>query len=374
VREWLRFANYYDDAGMDIPSGIHAPEVEDYLRQRLPETSQNRRFVKIALRIFIEADEQGDFSRRVHAQPKPTTTLFSEWVIPYVRFLREHRGLAEGTLQQIIFALREFMEFVDKRDIRDLHSLNAKHIHDFCSNSASRKPVAWIRHVSSVRCFLRYAFSQGGLHGDLSLAAEGTKRYSHPGLPDVLSESELNEIISCMDRSNAVGRRDAAILLLAARYGMRPSDIRQLRLDDLRWREQQITFSQSKTGKSATLPLLPEVAEALIDYLRAGRPATPSRNIFVRHKAPFEPFAPRSDLARIMAKALRRAGLDQRRGARGLYLFRHTLATRMLCTNTPIKTIGDILGHTSTNSTFGYTKVDVAALRSAALSIAEVLR
>jgi integrase len=167
--------------------------------------------------------------------------------------------------------------------------------------------------------------------------------------------------------------RDYAVLLLAARYGMRPSDILRLRLDDIHWREGSIIFHQSKTGKPVILPLLPDVSDALIKYLRKGRPSTTSRHIFVRHLVPFEAFAHVMSLYSIMRSALRKAGLDQRPGLRGFSLLRHTLATRMLGAHVSIKTIGDILGHTSTESTFIYTKVDVGALRSASLSIAEVL-
>jgi integrase len=329
--------------------------------------------VRTALRIFIEADEQGNFPRQLHGPPKPTTAIFDEWVIPYVHFLREHRGLAETTLQWNELSLREFTAFLERSGIRDLSSLKVCHIHDLCSNPGSYKPTTWAVYMSHVRCFLRYVFSQGGLPCDLSLAVGGVKHFRHTRLPDVLAESEVNKILGCVDRSRPLGLRDYAVLLLVARYGIRPSDIRRLCLDDLHWREGSIVFHQSKTGKSVTLPLLPDVANALIEYLRTGRPSTMSRHIFIRHRAPFEAFAHVASLYNIMRSALSKAGLDQRPGPRGLYLFRHTLATRMLGAQVSVKTIGDILGHTSTQSTFVYTKVDVAALRSASLSIAEVL-
>lgn len=371
VREWLRFAKYCHDAGMDVPASIHAPEVEGYLRQRVPKATQYRKSIRTVLRMSIEADDRGNFPRRIQALPKPVTAIFNQWVVPYIDFLREHRGLAEGTLQARVRALHGFTEFVDKKGILDLGSLNASHVHDFCRNPGGRKPTTWANHTSSVRCFLKYVFSWQALKCDLSLAVGGTKHFRHAGLPDVLTESEVNSILGCMDRSTPLGQRDSAILLLAARYGIRPCDIRRLRFDNIRWRENQITFRQSKTGRPVTLPLLPEVSEALIDYLRAGRPSTSSRYIFVGHKAPFGPLS--KDLVRVMATALKRAGLDQRPGSRGLYLLRHTLATRMLRVHVPLKTIGDILGHVRTDSTFGYTKVDISALRSASLSIAEVL-
>jgi integrase len=94
----------------------------------------------------------------------------------------------------------------------------------------------------------------------------------------------------------------------------------------------------------------------------------------VRHKAPFEPFVPNDNLFHVMISALRRAGLYQRLGRRGLYLLRHTAATRMLGANVPIKMIADLLGHSSIDSAFGYTKIDLPRLRSAALSIEEALQ
>src|SRR5947209_9161797 len=87
------------------------------------------------------------------------------------------------------------------------------------------------------------------------------------------------------------------------------------------WRDQQIALPQAKTGRLLVLPLLPEVADALIAYLRHGRPQAECRNVFVRHLAPYEPFVPDNNLATIVQEALRRAGLESRHGRKGLYLF-----------------------------------------------------
>ncbi len=169
-----------------------------------------------------------------------------------------------------------------------------------------------------------------------------------------------------------IGRRDYAVLLLATRYGLRPCDLRQLRLEAVDWREGVLSITQAKTGRVLTLPLLADVADALIAYLRNGRPATPSRYVFVRHKAPFEPFVAANNLATIMRQALQRVGLDQREGRRGLYLLRHTLASRMLASGSPLKHVGDVLGHASTDTTMEYASVDLTALRRVAISEAEV--
>lgn len=234
--------------------------------------------------------------------------------------------------------------------------------------------MTWALYMGNVRCFLRYAFLHGGMMRDLSFVVRRGKVVRHSGLREVLRDSELTQLLESIDRSTALGRRDYAILLLAARYGMRPSDIRQLRVEDIDWRQRKISFHQCKTRKPLVLPLLPEVSQALIDYLRKGRPSTSFRNIFVRHKAPFEPFSPENSLSKILSKALHKSGLNQRLGRGGLSLLRHSLATRMLKANIPIKTIGDILGHASTDSTLAYTQIDLFHLRKASLSMEEVFQ
>jgi integrase len=190
----------------------------------------------------------------------------------------------------------------------------------------------------------------------------------------VLGQSDLDRILTSVDRSTPLGRRDYVILLLAARYGLRLCDIRQLTLDEIDWRGARIDIRQVKTGRPLALPLLPDVADALSTYLRDGCPASTDRTIFLRHCAPFEPFAVENNLAAIMRAPLRRAGLAARTGRRGLYLFRQTLATRLLASGRPLKTIADLLGHASTQTTYGYTRVDLVGLRGVAISEEEVGR
>ena len=89
------------------------------------------------------------------------------------------------------------------------------------------------------------------------------RQYRFVNLPDVLSHSDVDGILTSVDRSTPLGHRDYAILLLAARYGLRPCDIRDLTLDEINWRGERIDIRQVKTGRPLALPLLPDVAEAL---------------------------------------------------------------------------------------------------------------
>lgn len=375
LHEWVRFTRHLDGRGLALPASVWAPEVREYVAARLPRGSPSRRrFIRAAIRIFLETDAAGNFRRKVVAPAPPAPALFEQWVPPYLAFLQRHRGVSEKTLSQRAFHLRLFAEFLEARGISAFSALSATPIQDFCSHLPGRRPATRLSYGCTLRSFVRWAYLAGHVPRDLTAAAVVARHWRHAGLPDVLTAPELTRLLEAVDRSTAIGRRDYAVLLLAARYGLRPSDIRQLCLEHVDWRHGRLTLRQSKTGHGLALPLLADVAEALSAYLRAGRPATRARELFVRHRAPFAPFAPSNNLAAIMRTALRHAGLGHRPGRRGLYLLRHTLATRLLAAGQPLKTIGDILGHVSTDSTFGYTKVDLPALGTVALAEAEVLR
>jgi integrase len=372
LREWLRFSLQLkkNGSGPMPASGDHA--IQQYLVQRVEGLSASRaRVLRASIRILLEADEHGGFRRR-SSTPPSAPVWFGPVLTPYLQFVRTHRGLAAKTERKYIQKLSVFAEYLEGVGIRELGRITPLHVHEFYENAESGAPRR--SYGSTLRVFFRWAAAQGWLSSSLADAVPRPRHYRYVNLPDVLSQSELERILSSVDRSTALGRRNYAILLLAARYGLRPCDIRHLTLDEIDWRRARIDIRQVKTSRPLALPLLPDVADALSAYLQDGRPASTHRTIFLRHCAPFEPFAPENNLAAIMRAPLRRAGLADRNGRRGLYLFRHTLATRLLAFGRPLKTIADVLGHSSTQTTYGYTRVDLIGLRGVAISEAEVVR
>ena len=207
----------------------------------------------------------------------------------------------------------------------------------------------------------------------MAWAVELPRVYSMSQPPQVLDEETVERLLAAVNRSSSLGKRDLAMLLLAARYGLRPSDIRGLRFDHIHWREQRIVLVQSKTQRPLELPLLVEVDHALACYIREGRPSCPAREIFVRHIAPIAPLAKRNNLWPVMRRTLRTAGIEVP-GERGIRLLRHSLATRLLRRGVNFDTISDILGHGSVDTTRRYAQVDLTGLKSVTLSEAEVRR
>jgi integrase len=374
VREWLRFTAYLGTGGGTLPPDSRAPEVARYLVRRLQpcKSASRARFVRASVRIFLEADEAGRFRRRAGKALRPLPVWLATVVDQYVTFLKLHRGLATRTVAKQLWHLGRFADVVEHAGVPNLAAITPRHIQRFLIDLRAQASVTRMGYATTLRNFLGWAYAAGRVAVDLRPAVMAPRRFKQRGIRDVLSDSDVTRILAGTDRSSVTGRRDYAVLILAAHYGLRPCDIRQLQLDDFQWRDGILSIHQAKTGRLLTLPLLPQVTDAIVAYLRDGRPATPMRHVFVRHRAPFEPFVAANNLASIMRQALQRAGLDQRRGRRGLYLFRHTLANRMLAAGCTIKSIGDVLGHASTEATMEYASIDLAALRQVAISEQEV--
>jgi site-specific recombinase XerD len=267
-----------------------------------------------------------------------------------------------------------FLDFLHSRKARALDEIQALDLSEFVSWRDHLKPKTVARIVSDVGSFLRFLTMRGVLQKDLSVELPKIRIPRDAKIPSVWEQELVVRLLEAVDRSSAKGKRDYAILLLASRLGMRVGDIRTLKLDQIHWEDSTIEVRQSKTGMPLSLPMTNEVGEALIDYLKSGRPQTAHREVFLKVKPPFGPFSG-NNLHHIVTYWRLLAGIRFRSPQkRGMHSLRHTLATRLLQKATPLTTIAGILGHTSLESTRIYAKADVEALRSVALDPEEMNR
>lgn len=301
-----------------------------------------------------------------------TPALYDAFVPGYLEFVRRHRG--RRTTHQLENCLGRFFGWLARDGIGDLQSLAGQHVRDFVSSLQHFRPTTIAVHASALRSFLSYLHLEGVVEVDLAHAVERPRLYRQSQPPQILDSETVERLLAAVDRSTSLGKRDYGMLLLAARYGLRPSDIRSLRFENVHWREQRIVLVQSKTQRPLELPLLADVDDALVDYIRRGRPVSTAREIFVRHIAPIGPLARRNNLWPVMDRALKAAEIDLPGPRRGLQVLRHSLATRMLAKGVALDTISDVLGHRSVETTRRYAQVDLAGLRFVALSEAEVWR
>lgn len=316
VHEWLRFTEYLADHALPLPDDARAPDVQRYIDARPSAICASRvRVIRASVRIFLEIDPDGRFARRMPGVKRPIPSWCAEAVLGYLAGVRQHHGLSAKTVSKRRFQLVAFAEFLTGAGVQTLSELAVRHIQDFCRQLAGRAVLTRRSYVGTVRSFLRWAHQEGLMSRDLSGAAMAARVYRLRSVPDVLSVAEVDHIVSAVDRSTPIGRRDYAVLVLAARYGLRPGDIRQISLDHLDWRRGLIAIRQAKTGRPLVLPLVPDVAEAVAGYVRDGRPTTSRREVFVRHRAPFEPFVPANNLASISGPRCSAPGLRPGRAA-----------------------------------------------------------
>jgi integrase len=218
-----------------------------------------------------------------------------------------------------------------------------------------------------LRSFLRYLHSSGRTQ-DLASSVLLPKLYVHEGIPSALRPEEIKQVLRStrQDRS-PIGLRDFAILTLLSTYGLRAGEITALRLDDIDWTHDRLRIHHSKTGVHSELPLLRVPGEAILEYLRKGRPKSAQRQVFLRVCAPYRALHAAS-LHSVLEPRLKAAGVVPR-GKRGPHAWRHAKAAALLRQAVPLKVIGDVFAHRSAASTMAYLKLDVEQLRGIALEL-----
>jgi site-specific recombinase XerD len=221
----------------------------------------------------------------------------------------------------------------------------------------------------SLRDFLRYLSAHELITHDLAPTLLSPTIYAFERLPAALTSEEVQAVLeqARQDRT-PIGLRNYAILMLLATYGLRAGEVVRLRLDDIDWRKECLHVRHSKTGRTTVLPLLAPVGEAILDYLREGRPTTEVREVFLRAHAPLQPFRQGSSLYSIVARRLAKAGI-QPAGKHGPHTFRHARAISLLRASVPMKAIGDLLGHTVPAATAMYLKLATDDLRDVCLDV-----
>ena len=325
-----------------------------------------RRHVAAAARLLIR---QMGWDRDAAGAPGAALPeKFRVILTDYERYCAEYRRYRPATLYSRIRQVEKFLIFTSARLGGRLEKLKTADLSAFIVSRSKLAPTTVASYVSAMRMFFRYLWTSEILPDDLSLFLPKVRIFRDARVPAVWTEEEVRAILAAVDRESPKGKRDYAILLLASRLGLRSKDIRDLRLENLHWTEARIVIRQSKTGVLLALPLLDEIAEAIVDYLQSSRPNSPHREVFLRMRPPFAPLASGTALCCIVDTYRMRAGITApQHGHASLHSLRYTLASRLLREGTSIDTISHILGHSSVGSSLLYARVETQGLRSAGL-------
>ena len=298
--------------------------------------------------------------------PGSYCTNADELLDRYLKFLKKSQGLADATLVLRRLHVAPFLRSLEESGVlANLRGLAPSTVHDYII--ATTKPLtrASRKHLTSgLRSFLRFAYVNGFLDRDLVEAVPVILTRKLDRLPQTIPWEAVQKLLAMPDRKTLVGKRDYAILRLVASYGLRIGQAIHLRACNIDWHHKLIHFPAEKGCKTLSFPLLREVAEAVLDYVRARGEAPTIDEVFLTVRGPRRSLAVNNHLGSVWKSYYQRAGIQAARY--GAHAIRHAFAARLLEQGTPIKDIADLLGHRNIETTFLYTKVDVDRLRTLA--------
>ncbi len=276
----------------------------------------------------------------------------------YLNFLKLEKGLSQNSLDSYGHDLRRYLDFIG-RDIGmpDMAGITLEHIENFLKELlAMNLSVSTIsRNISSIRGFHQFAVMERWCPANPAELIELPRKGRR--LPEVLDQQEVIALLEAPDRSDPLGKRDAAVLELMYATGLRASETVELENDQL-ITELQLLRIIGKGNKERLVPVGGIAMKALADYLKDARPflrknvADAKNRLFLSYRG--KPLT-RMSLWHIVTGAARQAGLKKQIHPHTL---RHSFATHLLEGGADLRAVQEMLGHVSILTTEIYTHID----------------
>jgi site-specific recombinase XerD len=294
--------------------------------------------------------------------PCPEAHLLAE----FVSYMEHERGWSPITIYARRLRIEEFLRQVcaPDRSLSDLTpadielAIAQKSTRDSCTRSSLQG------YTSTLRAFFRYAETQSWCAPGLTAAIVSPRVFRGENLPLGPTWEDVRRLLSSIQGDSPSEIRARAILLLFAVYGLRVSEVRRLKLEDIDWQQELLMIHRAKSqSRVQTYPLSQTVGEAILRYLKEARPRCSHREVFVSLQAPILPLG-NTAFYRVVSDRLRALDLPLRHY--GPHSLRHACATHLLAEGLTMKEIGDHLGHRCSETTSHYARVDITGLREVA--------
>lgn len=321
-----------------------------------------------AVMLLLEYQISGTIAKRQPKYDHSFPTQYAEIGEKFIQYLRDAANLRQGTIRNYHLALERFFSFMVFHGVKSLKDVDIQIINAYIKTLAGYSKSYIASRLRTLSHFFSYAYKEGAVTTEFQWPTVTV--YNDRKIPEYYNADEVKLILDAVDRANARGKRDYAMLLLAARYGLRVSDIKALEFSNVDFTNNQINITQQKTAKPLSLFLLPEVGWAIIDYIKNGRPQSDCNNIFIRHVVPYRSFGNNDNLEYLLSKYAREAGVkDETSRKSSFHMLRYSLASDLLRQDFSLTTISGILGHSEINTTSKYTRLDFKQLQVCALEV-----
>lgn len=361
---------YYDDAEKTLYDEAFTTSIVDDLKQKHADGVVSECIYKSVCKIaeLIKTYDGKNFvwkKRPLGAKIELNTEYYCR-LLDYYRDDECRMGLRTvSTINNNITLIRHFFRWLERNSIGTLEQLALKDVGDFLTFYGEQNPCNIGEILGALRKLCAFIKRQDISSIDFYpvLTVRPAKRRK---LMPVYNQAEADEILSAVDRTTPLGKRNYAILIIAKELGVRSCDIANLKLDDIRWENNEIRFIQAKTGTELVLPLEPVVGNAIAEYILEVRPKTDSPHIFVRSRAPHVKMTAMTD---VIKKYAPRGKFEK---FSGFHSFRRGLASQMLNAGIAADTVKGVLGHTKIDSLKPYARISDVRLKSCAMSLSGI--
>ncbi|OZB95459.1 site-specific tyrosine recombinase XerD [Paenibacillus sp. XY044] len=277
-----------------------------------------------------------------------------QYVQPFIRYIREEKGLSSNTLESYTRDVRQFVGFIEERGLSSADQVKRTHIQMYLNLKKQERlaPATLARKLVSVRSFFHYLIRESVIRQDPSLGLDTPRLEKKP--PRVLSIGEVNRLLEAPDVSVPQGLRDKAMLELLYGTGLKVSELISLNVDDVNL-DMHFLRCTSSAGKERVLPINGISAGAVRQYLTGMRDplvretSSDDRGLFLNLTGSR---LTRQGFWKVLKKYAADAGIE---GEITPHTLRHSFAAHLLENGADMRSVQEMLGHADMATTQMYT-------------------
>lgn len=301
--------------------------------------------------------------RRTVPVQHPLEGEIGELMQKHIRHLYNLRR-SKITIRRNLVYMHRFLTYLNMHNVGSVEEIRDQHVIGFLSTPETNNPHV----IGALRVLFNFWKDKDLSKRNLADCLEFLKPRKREKIPSYYAQKEISVFEESIDRYSGLGKRNYAIFLLASRLGLRASDIVGLQFSNLDWENNEIRLRQYKTGKPTNLPLLAEVGNAIIDYLKNGRPISKSQYIFLCHRPPYDNATART-ISTAISRIIVKSGIPLHDRRHGSHSLRHSLASLLLEQEVALPVISEVLGHSTSQTTMKYLRIDIALLMKCAIPV-----
>ena len=336
-------------------------------------TNKSRSLYQQLMRSKRILDDFNSYKLNMVKRSLPNALYFdypSNWNVVLDNYLDYLKNVRQNSNNSIIIKKRyliNLLSYFYKNGLNELDNFSKTFVVDFINKTIDKGNISKRRNFYVLRDFLNYLFIEDIILEDLSCYIPKIKKSRKRKLPTYLKTENIEQLLESIPKERKIDIRNYTIILIAARLGLRISDILNIKLKDIDWKNYKLNVIQPKTNNLNILPLSKEVGWAIINYIKNSRPKCNNEYLFVKMKYPFKKMEQFNNFNKYFEKCNLEENIKK-----GIHNLRHSFATNMLDNDIPIHIISSVLGHSDINTTSStYIKIDTKNLKKVCLEVDE---